>query len=125
MKIRDALAYRGGVGMWSFFIHRITGLGVLAFLFLHIIDTMLVAWGPEVYNKVMALYSHPVFRVGEVGLFGAVLFHAINGIRIIVIDVWEKSTKYHKQMFYVELVLFWVFFAWAAVVMLKPVFGGA
>mgnify|MGYP001558979858 FL=1 len=117
--------YRGGVGMWSFILHRVPGIGVLLFLLIHIIDTVLIGWGPEIYNKVMALYAHPVFRVSEVGLFGAVLFHAMNGIRIIIIDFWEKSSKYHKQMFYAEIVLFAVSFAGAAFVMLKPLFGGA
>lgn len=111
--------------MWSFILHRVTGIGVLLFLLIHILDTVLIGWGPELYNKVMALYAHPFFRVGEVALFGAVLFHAINGIRIIVIDFWEKGSQYHKQMFYAEVVLFAVSFGCAAFVMLKPLFGAA
>ncbi len=116
--------YRGGVGMWSHYLHRLTGLGVLAFLFIHILDTMLIGWGPAVYNKVMALYRHPFFRIGEVGLFGAVLFHSINGVRIILIDFWDKAASWHKQIFYVEVAVFLIAFVVAAVVMLKPLFGG-
>ncbi len=116
-------AYRGGVGMWSYYLHRLTGIGVLLFLFIHILDTVLLGWGPEVYNKVMSIYHHPVFRVGEVGLFGAVLFHALNGIRIILIDFWEKAAAYQKEIFYAEAAVFVVSFTWAAVIMLKPLFG--
>ena len=117
------MIYRGGVGMWSYYLHRITGLGVLAFLLIHILDTMLIGWGPEVYNKVMAIYRHPFFRVGEVGLFGAVLFHALNGIRIILIDFWAKACEYQKEIFYAEMVLFAIGFVWGGFLMLKPILG--
>ena len=109
--------------MWSYYLHRITGLGVLLFLFLHILDTVLIGWGPDLYNKVMAVYKHPLFRVAEVGLLAAVLFHALNGIRIILIDFWAGGAAYQKQIFYVEMVLFAIGLAWGGYLMLKPVFG--
>ena len=98
--------YRGKEGQWSWILHRLTGVGVLLFLFIHIVDTLLVGWGPEVYNKVIALYRNPVFKVGELFLFAAVLYHALNGVRIILIDFWPSGTQYHKQMFYAEMFLF-------------------
>ncbi len=98
--------YKGKEGQWSWIMHRVTGVGVLLFLFAHIIDTMLVGWGPEVYNSVVAIYQHPVFKVSEVGLFGAVLYHSLNGVRIILIDFWPEGTRYHKQMFYIGLTIF-------------------
>ena len=110
--------------MWSYYLHRITGVGVLLFLFIHILDTALIGWGPDVYNKVMAIYKHPLFRIGEVGLLAAVLFHALNGIRIILIDFWDKAVTYQKQIFYVEMVLFVIGLVWGGYLMLKPVFWG-
>ena len=98
--------YKGKEGQWSWMLHRVTGVGVLLFLFIHILDTALVGWGPDVYNRVIKVYSHPLFRVSEVGLFAAVLYHALNGIRIILIDFWPGGARYHKQMFYAAMVLF-------------------
>ncbi len=98
--------YRGKEGEWSWILHRLTGIGVLLFLVAHIVDTVLIAWGPEVYNKVIALYRNPIFKLGEVGLFAAVLYHSLNGVRITVVDFWPSGTKYHKQMFYVVMTLF-------------------
>lgn len=98
--------YKGKEGQWSWIFHRLTGVGVLLFLFAHIIDTMLVGWGPEVYDKVIAIYRNPIFKVSEVGLFAAVLYHALNGIRIILVDFWPEGTKYHKQMFWIEMAIF-------------------
>lgn len=109
--------------MWSWIFHRITGVGVLVFLFIHIIDTMLVHWGPAVYNRVIAIYRLPVFRVGEVVLVAAVLFHALNGIRIILIDFWPVTTRYHRQMFYIAMALFVIAMIPATYVMLRPLWG--
>jgi succinate dehydrogenase / fumarate reductase cytochrome b subunit len=42
----------------------------------------------------------------EIGLFGAVLFHALNGLRVTAIDFWAKGTKYQKQMMWAVLGVF-------------------
>lgn len=114
--------YRGKEGQWSWIFHRLTGLGVLLFLLIHIIDTVLIGWGPEIYDKVLALYSHPVFKVSEVGLFAAVWFHALNGIRIILIDFWRKGAAYQKQLFWIEMIIFVLTMIPVSYLMLKPVF---
>ena len=98
--------YRGKEGQWSWFFHRLTGVGVLLFLLAHILDTMLVAFGPAVYDRVISVYAHPLFRTSEVGLFAAVLYHALNGMRIILIDFWPGAVRHHKQIFYVMMALF-------------------
>lgn len=112
--------YRGGVGQWSWVLHRITGVGVLLFLCLHILDTFLIILGPAHYNAIIAIYRLPAFRVMEVGLFACVLFHALNGVRIIVIDFWEDLTRFHRQLFYVELTGFILIMLPVAYVMLRP-----
>ena len=98
--------YRGKEGQWSWFFHRLTGVGVLLFLFTHIIDTLLVAWGPQLYDRVMSLYAHPFFRASEVGLFSAVLYHSLNGVRIILVDFWPGAARHHETIFYVMTALF-------------------
>ena len=115
--------YRGGIGQWSWALHRVTGVGVLVFLLLHILDTCLIILGPEHYNAIIALYRVPAFRVMEVGLFAAVLFHALNGVRIILVDFWPDLTRVHRQLFYAELGLFVAAMIPVTYLMLKPVFG--
>lgn len=114
--------YRGGTGMVSYYLHRLTGIGVLLFLWLHIVDITLIGWGPKVFNELLFIYRHPFFRVMEVGLFAAVLYHALNGIRILIIDFWEGATELHRELFYIEIALFLAGFLPAAYLMLKPVF---
>ncbi len=116
--------YRGGIGQWAWFFHRVTGMGVLLFLLFHILDTSLIMVGPELYNKVIALYRHPLFGLAEIGLFACVLYHALNGVRIILVDFWVESAAYHKQMFLIEMALFLAIFLPVAWIMLGHIFQG-
>jgi succinate dehydrogenase / fumarate reductase cytochrome b subunit len=98
--------YRGREGMWSWVAHRVTGVLIFFFLFAHVLDTALVRVSPESYNRIMDTYKTPLVNLMEVGLVAAVLFHALNGIRVMLIDFWAKGTRYQKQMTYVVLVVF-------------------
>jgi succinate dehydrogenase / fumarate reductase cytochrome b subunit len=100
--------YRGREGMWSWVAHRVTGVLIFFFLFAHVLDTALVRVSPDSYNQIMDTYKTPVVNLMEVGLFGAVLFHALNGLRVVLIDFWAKGTRYQKQMTYVVVALFLV-----------------
>jgi succinate dehydrogenase / fumarate reductase cytochrome b subunit len=99
--------YRGREGMWSWVLHRITGVAIFFFLLVHVLDTALVRVSPEAYNAVIGTYQTPIMGLGEVGLVGAIVFHAFNGLRIILIDFWSKGTRYQRVMFYVVIGL-WV-----------------
>jgi succinate dehydrogenase / fumarate reductase cytochrome b subunit len=90
--------YRGGQGMWTWVLHRITGVAVFFFLLVHVLDTALVRVSPQAYDLVIASYKTPIVNLLEVGLVGAVLYHALNGLRVILIDFWAKGPRYQRQM---------------------------
>jgi len=115
-------AYKGGIGQWSWAAHRITGLGVLAFLFGHIIDTFGAGIGPEFYNETIELYKQWWFKPFEILLIGAVLYHALNGLRIILFDFWPSLALKQKEFAYAELILFAVGFAPVAFFMLRSAY---
>ena len=106
--------YRGREGMWSWVAHRVTGVLIFFFLFAHVLDTALVRVSPDSYNQIIDTYKTPVVNLMEVGLLGAVLFHALNGLRVMAIDFWEKGPRYQRQMTYVVVGLFVVLMAAAA-----------
>lgn len=116
--------YRGREGMWSWVLHRITGVAIYFFLLVHILDTALVRVSPEAYNAVIGAYKTPVMGLGELALVGAILFHAFNGLRIILVDFWEAGTRHQRTLFWVVLGV------WAALMIaftprhLIAVFGG-
>ena len=90
--------YRGREGMWSWVAHRVTGVLIFFFLFAHVLDTALVRVSPDSYNRVIDTYKTPLVNLMEVGLVGAVLYHALNGLRVMAIDFWEKGPRYQRQM---------------------------
>ncbi len=116
--------YRGREGMWSWVAHRITGTAIFFFLFAHVIDTAMVRISPETYNRAVETYKNPIVGVMEVGLVAAVLFHALNGIRIILVDFWAEGPRFQKQMTYGVLALWVVLFVPFAIRHLSNVFGG-
>ncbi|CAN5136991.1 succinate dehydrogenase, cytochrome b556 subunit [soil metagenome] len=116
--------YRGREGMWSWVAHRITGVSVFFFLFVHVIDTSMVRVSPEVYNTAVESYKTPLVGLMEVGLVAAVLFHALNGIRVILVDFWSKGPRLQKPMTYAVLVVFAALFVPFLLRHLSVVFGG-
>ena len=97
--------YRGRVGMWSWVLHRISGVGIFFFLLVHILDTALVRVSPEAYNVVIESYKTPIIGLAELGLVGAILFHGLNGLRVIAVDFWSKGTKYQAVMFWLVMII--------------------
>jgi succinate dehydrogenase / fumarate reductase cytochrome b subunit len=92
--------YRGDPGMWSWVLHRITGATIFFFLFVHVLDTALVRVSPQTYNEVIDTYKTPIVGLMELGLVAAVLYHALNGVRVILIDFWAQGPRYQRLMFW-------------------------
>ncbi|MDQ1555300.1 MAG: succinate dehydrogenase / fumarate reductase, cytochrome b subunit [Actinomycetota bacterium] len=99
--------YRGREGMWSWVLHRITGVAIYFFLLVHILDTALVRISPAAYNAVINTYKTPIMGLGELALVIAIGYHALNGLRIIIIDFWSEGPRYQRLMWYIVLAL-WV-----------------
>lgn len=116
LTIRETLRYRGAIGQWSWVLHRLTGLGVVFFLVLHVIDTSWAVFYPELYEKAIATYQTPLFTIGEFGLVFAVVYHALNGLRIAVFDFKPEWWRYQKQAAYYVLA--------GTAIILVPVFIG-
>ncbi len=95
--VTETLRYRGKIGQWSWVLHRLAGIGTLLFLVIHVIDTSWVYFYPELYEEAISIYQTPLFTVGEFILVACVVFHAFNGLRIILFDYrpewWEHQAK--------------------------------
>jgi succinate dehydrogenase / fumarate reductase cytochrome b subunit len=123
-KIRDGLRYGGGSGQWSWLLHRVTGVGVLLFLIIHVLDTFFVVAYPGLYDHTVGIYGGMIsglpwegvngyywglrwaFRVAELGLIASVLFHSLNGVRIVLFDFWPRAAQYQHRLFQLVMVLF-------------------
>jgi succinate dehydrogenase / fumarate reductase cytochrome b subunit len=113
-------SYRGKSGQWAFVAHRVTGFLVFFFLLLHVVDVSLITVDRDLYDEVHELYGNVVLRLFEVGLLGALVFHAFNGLRIVMIDLFPGAVRNEKAMFSAVLFLTVVLTATGGFVILQP-----
>ena len=97
LTLTETMRYKGALGQWSWVLHRITGLGVVLFLTLHVIDTSWAVFYPQLYVEAIATYQTPLFTIGEFGLVACVIYHALNGLRIVIIDYKPVWWKYQQR----------------------------
>ncbi len=115
--------YRGRSGQWAFILHRITGFLVFFFLLLHIVDVSLVA-NPRLYDEVHQLYGNVLLRLFEVGLLFALVYHSLNGLRIVMIDFFPGSIRNEKAVLTAISVLTLVLTAVGGWVIMEPFIDG-
>lgn len=93
--IREVLRYRGRENQWIWVLHRVSGLGILFYLLLHVYDMSLAFFDVQAHEYMIALFKTPLFSVLELGLAGLLIFHAVNGVRVAVLDfrpeLWQKQ----------------------------------
>ena len=88
------------LGSWAWILHRLSGLALIFYLCLHIWIINTLTLGAKQFNQVMTFLNSPLFKYLEVGLWGVILFHAFNGVRILIVDFF-KGSLVHKQLFYI------------------------
>lgn len=95
--LKTNLGYYKHGGSWAWILHRITGLGLTAYIYVHIYALTTLTQGEKAFDEEMKLFTTPVFKVLEWLLFSLVLFHAFNGVRIVLVD-WANGARYHKKI---------------------------
>ncbi|MCX6641109.1 MAG: succinate dehydrogenase, cytochrome b556 subunit [bacterium] len=108
--------YKWKTGMWAFVFHRASGLALSLYLLLHI-NVVSSLYNPAKFDNTMGFLGSPLFRILEIGLLAAVLYHSLNGIRIFLID-FTNSTRKHSQIFWLLAVVGLIIFVAGAYPML-------
>ena len=117
------LRYRGREGMYGWLFHRISGVAIWAFVILHVVDIYLVGGNPDAYDELLAIYASTVGRILEVLLGAALLYHALNGLRIVILDFWPAMTRYQRLLWWAVWVPFVLVGLPVAYQIMAPVFG--
>ena len=104
------MLYKWRTGGISWILHRVTGVGITVYLLIHILTVSNLLKGETAFNKAMETVQQPIFILGEIALLGAIVFHALNGIRILIID-FGKGSLYQKKLFWIFMVLAAIIFA--------------
>lgn len=96
--------YRGDIGQYAWILHRATGAGIVFFLLIHIIDIMLIGLGRDVYDHTVSFYANWFIIPMEIFLVGAVIYHTLNGLRVIAINFTEKGPVKEAKAFWWVLI---------------------
>lgn len=86
-------------GFISFILRRVTGVALVLYLFVHMWVIGSVNSGPEAFDARLAMVQTPFFKLAEIALLAAVLYHALDGIRLLIVH-YLNVTEYRKSLFY-------------------------
>jgi succinate dehydrogenase cytochrome b subunit len=100
VSLATALRYKGQGPMLTFILHRIGGIGMAVFITMHILASFL---GGSLGGFLNNVYEHWLFQIF---IFFCVLFHAINGLRITIIDLFPKLLVHQREAIWVEWAVF-------------------
>ncbi len=111
-------------GMWAWLLQRITGLVIAAYLFLHIfvVSSSVFSSDRSTFDTLLGTLESPFFIVVDLLLLAVVLYHAMNGIRVLLFDV-GIGVRSQKQIFW-GIILVSVILEAAAVYLLAPLVSG-
>ena len=100
----DDVALNKNVGTFSYWVHRISGIGLSVYLIMHTFVLSSAISGPESFNQTMGQVQNPFFAILEILLIGGITFHLFNGLRITVTDFfgWSRS---HNALFWIVMAI--------------------
>ena len=118
VSLKDALRYQGKGPMLTYILHRIGGLGMVLFVGLHVLASFM---GGRVGSTINLIYENWVFQIV---VFFCVLFHVINGLRIVILDLWPKLIEHQREAIWLEWMVFLPVYIMAVFVIVNMALGG-
>ena len=115
------LKYKGGGPMWAWILHRTSGLAMVTFVGLHIIAGFLTQqFGSEIGLSINIIYENWIFQLV---IFFLVIFHAVNGLRVVILDLWPTLLEYQRESIWLEWFVFIPLYGLVLLVILKDALG--
>ena len=118
VSLKDALRYQGKGPMLTYILHRIGGLGMVTFVGLHVLASFV---GGRVGSSINLIYENWAFQIV---VFFCVLFHVINGLRIILLDLWPKLIEHQREAIWLEWMIFLPVYGMAVYIIINTALGG-
>lgn len=116
--LATALRYKGQGPMLTYILHRIGGLGMAIFVTVHILSGFL---GGKTGVSLNSIYTNWGFQLF---VFFCALFHAINGLRISLLDLWPSLLVHEREAIWLEWMVFLPVYGFAVFVILRGGLGG-
>ncbi len=118
VSLSAGLRYKGPAGYITFILHRIGGLGMAIFITTHILASFVGGRTGGFFNGIYENWAFQIF------IFFCVLFHAINGLRITILDLWPKLLDYQTEAIWIEWAVFIPLFGISVFVIMTTALGG-
>ena len=118
VSLRQALRYQGKGPMLTYILHRIGGLGIVLFVSVHLLSSFL---GGQAGIFLNTIYEHWLFQIF---IFFCAIFHAVNGLRIVILDLWPKLVEHQREAIWVEWAVFLPVYGIAVIVIINTALAG-
>jgi succinate dehydrogenase / fumarate reductase cytochrome b subunit len=113
------IRYRGGGPMLSWVLHRISGLGMIIFVSIHVLAGFsMQQFGSDIGTTINTIYESPYFQIF---IYFCVIFHVLNGLRIILLDLFPKFLQYQREVTWLQWLIFIPIYGLAIFLMLRSV----
>lgn len=110
--------------MLAWVLHRVSGLALSGYLLIHLWDLRAAQKGPQAFDAALAVFRSPFWKVMDLILIVAVLFHSFNGIRLLLFDA-GRGLRQQRQLFWLAFGLTIAIFLYSAVMVFTHLPGAA
>lgn len=107
---------RRSVGLWAFMLHRLSGIGLVFYLYLHLAVLNQLRAGPQQGDSFVALARSPLFLALDVILLAGVLIHGLNGLRLTLLG-FGHGLRWQRVLFWISLIFSVALAVWGALAM--------
>lgn len=122
VSLKDALRYQGKGPMLTYWLHRISGLSIVLFVGLHVLAAFLSQqFSSSIGTFINGIYENWIFQIY---IFFCALFHAINGLRIVILDLWPKLIEHQREAIWFEWLVFIPLYALAVFIIIRTALAG-
>jgi succinate dehydrogenase / fumarate reductase cytochrome b subunit len=123
VSLMEGLRYQGKGPMLTFVLHRISGLGIVTFVALHILASFLTN---QPASNQLGIFINKIYEnwIFQIFIFFCALFHSINGLRIVILDLWPKLIEHQREAIWLEWFVFVPVFSLAVYLIVLGGLGG-
>lgn len=119
----NGLRYKGGGPMLSWSLHRISGIAIVLLVGSHILASFFMQqFGSDFGTSINIIYESVYFQVG---IYFVVLFHALNGLRIVILDTWPQLLEYQREAIWLQWLVFLPIYGLTIFIMLSRAISGS
>ncbi len=122
VSVIEGLKYKGGGPMFAWILHRVSGLVIVLFIGFHVLSAFYTQQaGSDWAIAYNTFYENVYFQVF---VYFCVIFHALNGLRIVILDAWPKLVEYQHEVIWLQWLILIPLYGLTIFIMLQRTISG-